>query len=97
MIRAFSGARTALVGTDGAADSPTSRPGRSPAAAPRSDRWPSSGEDDRSSGTPTRSAAGSPSINREVTRPRWEERRIERERGLLGDDTTVVVVRRKQG
>jgi hypothetical protein len=32
--------------------------------------------------------------NREVVRPIWEERRIERRPGLLEDDTTVVVVRR---
>ncbi len=35
--------------------------------------------------------------NREVTRPLWDERRIERVPGLLDDDTTVVVVRRRPG
>lgn len=35
-------------------------------------------------------------MNREVQRPIWEERRIERERGCLEDDTTVVVARRRK-
>jgi hypothetical protein len=33
-------------------------------------------------------------INREVTRPDWERQRLDRQRGLLRDDTTLVVVRR---
>jgi hypothetical protein len=35
-------------------------------------------------------------INREITRPVWDERRLAKEPGLLEDDTTVVVVRRRQ-
>jgi hypothetical protein len=35
-------------------------------------------------------------INREVVRPIWPERRLAKDRGLLEDDTTVVVVRRKR-
>lgn len=35
-------------------------------------------------------------MNRPVARPVWEERRIDREGGLLEDDTTLVVVRRKK-
>ncbi|MDI1477471.1 protein phosphatase 2C domain-containing protein [Polyangium sp. y55x31] len=35
-------------------------------------------------------------VNREVTRPIWEERRIHKEPGLLEDDTTLLVVRRKK-
>lgn len=34
-------------------------------------------------------------INREVSRPVWEERRMVKERGLLEDDTTVVALRRR--
>ncbi len=34
-------------------------------------------------------------INREITRPVWDERRLAREPGLLEDDTTIVVVRRR--
>lgn len=33
--------------------------------------------------------------NREVTKPLWNERRIVKEPGLLEDDTTILVVRRK--
>lgn len=35
-------------------------------------------------------------MNRPVAKPVWEERRMERETGLLEDDTTIVVVRRKK-
>jgi hypothetical protein len=34
-------------------------------------------------------------INREVTRPDWQTQRLTRESGLLPDDTTLVVIRRK--
>ncbi|MFT3771871.1 MAG: protein phosphatase 2C domain-containing protein [Minicystis sp.] len=34
-------------------------------------------------------------LNREEAKPIWAERRMERKRGLLEDDATVVVVRRK--
>lgn len=33
-------------------------------------------------------------INREVVEPDWEARRVHRRRGRLGDDTTVLVIRR---
>ncbi|MCC6553039.1 MAG: protein phosphatase 2C domain-containing protein [Polyangiaceae bacterium] len=35
-------------------------------------------------------------IGRDASRPAWNERRIEREPGLLDDDTTVIVVRRRR-
>lgn len=35
-------------------------------------------------------------VNREVTRPVWNEKRIIKESGLLEDDTTLVVVRKKR-
>ncbi len=35
-------------------------------------------------------------MNRPTSRPVWEERRIDREGGLLEDDTTILVVRRKK-
>lgn len=35
-------------------------------------------------------------MNRPVTKPVWEERRLEKDAGLLDDDATVVVVRRKK-
>ncbi|UQA59641.1 protein phosphatase 2C domain-containing protein [Polyangium aurulentum] len=34
-------------------------------------------------------------VNREVQRPVWSERRVHREAGLLDDDTTVLVIRRR--
>jgi len=36
-------------------------------------------------------------LNREVTRPLWAERRIHKEPGLLEDDTTILVARRRRG
>jgi hypothetical protein len=35
-------------------------------------------------------------VNREVTRPVWNEKRIVKEPGLLEDDTTLLVVRKKR-
>lgn len=35
-------------------------------------------------------------VNRDVTRPLWDERRLHKEPGLLEDDTTLLVVRRKK-
>jgi hypothetical protein len=34
-------------------------------------------------------------VNREVQRPVWSERRVVREAGLLEDDTTILVIRRR--
>jgi len=34
-------------------------------------------------------------VNREVTRPVWNEKRLVKEAGLLEDDTTILVVRKK--
>jgi hypothetical protein len=36
-------------------------------------------------------------INRDVVRPIWDERRLARQPGPLGDDATLVVIRRKPG
>jgi hypothetical protein len=97
VVRTFTGARSALIGTDGAADladlAHRSLPGGGAEVGPLSQLW----EEDRyfQNGDALRRRLAL--VNREVTRPRWEERRIERDVGLLGDDTTVVVVRRKQG
>ena len=97
VVRAFEGARSALIGTDGAADladlAPRALPGGGAEVGPLSQLW----EQDRyfQNGDALRRRLAL--VNREVTRPRWEERRMERDVGLLGDDTTVVVVRRKPG
>jgi Protein phosphatase 2C len=97
VIRAFTGARSALVGTDGAADladlAARPLPGGGAEVGPLAQLW----EEDRYFRNPDALRRRLALVNREVTRPRWEERRIDREAGLLGDDTTVVVVRRKQG
>lgn len=34
-------------------------------------------------------------INQEIIKPNWESRRLERHKGLLADDTTLMVIRRK--
>ncbi len=97
VIRAFKGARTALIGSDGAADladlAPRPLPGGGAEVGPLASFW----EEDRYFQNRDALRRRLALVNREVTRPRWEERRIERDVGLLGDDTTVVVVRRKQG
>lgn len=97
VVRTFTGARSALLGTDGAADladlAARPLPGGGAEVGPLSQLW----EQDRyfENGDALRRRLAL--VNREVTRPRWDERRIERDVGLLGDDTTVVVVRRKAG
>lgn len=97
--RAFpsSDLRTALLGTDGALDllesSSRQIPGGGGEVGPISRFW----EDDRTFGNPDAVRRRLALINRAVTRPVWKEQRIEREGGLLRDDTTLVVVRRARG
>jgi hypothetical protein len=81
VVRSFSGAQSALLGSDGAADLPD----------PLRDLWEDDGHFANRDALRRRLAR----LNREVTRPLWDERRIERTPGLLDDDTTVVVVRRR--
>ncbi|WP_437602138.1 protein phosphatase 2C domain-containing protein [Sorangium sp. So ce590] len=94
--RAFpsSALRTALLGTDGALDllesSSRQLPGGGGEVGPLSRFW----EDDRTFGNPDAVRRRLALINRTVTRPVWKEERMEREGGLLRDDTTLVVVRR---
>jgi hypothetical protein len=80
VVRAFSGARSALVGTDGAFD-----------LADLHSFW----EEERYFQNPDAVRRRLALVNREVVRPLWDERRIERSPGLLDDDTTLVVVRRR--
>lgn len=93
IVRAFSGARSALLGTDGAADLASlarcALPGGGE-VGPLCSFW----EDDRYFHNRDAVRRRLALVNREVTRPLWDERRIERANGLLDDDTTVVVVRR---
>ncbi|MGK3995502.1 protein phosphatase 2C domain-containing protein [Sorangium sp. So ce1024] len=96
--RAFpsSALQTALLGTDGAVDllesSSRPLPGGGGEVGPLSRFW----EDDRYFRNPDAVRRRLALINRSVARPVWKEERMEREGGLLRDDTTVVVVRRAQ-
>ncbi|KYG05855.1 hypothetical protein BE21_38125 [Sorangium cellulosum] len=88
--------RTALLGTDGALDllesSSRQMPGGGGEVGPLSRFW----DDDRMFANPDAVRRRLALINRAVTRPVWKEERMEREGGLLRDDTTLVVVRRAQ-
>ncbi|XXX80310.1 protein phosphatase 2C domain-containing protein [Sorangium sp. So ce134] len=85
--------QTALLGTDGAIDlleSSRRIPGGGGEVGPLSSFW----EDDRYFRNPDAVRRRLALINRSVARPVWKEERIEREGGLLRDDTTLVVARR---
>jgi len=94
VVQSFTGARSALIGSDGAADladlSARDLPGGG-TVGPLSQLWEDDACFDNRDALRRRLAL----VNREVTRPLWIERRIERRAGLLEDDTTVVVVRRR--
>jgi hypothetical protein len=94
LVRAFSGARCVLVGTDGAADLADLACRALPdggVVGPLRQFW----EDDRYFANRDAVRRRLAIVNREVTRPLWDERRIERTPGLLDDDTTLVVARRR--
>ena len=97
VLRTFAAAEVTslLIGTDGAADlhdlAARPLPGGGGAVGPLSQLW----SDDRHFQNPDSLRRRLALVNREVTRPVWTERRLLREPGHLGDDTTVVVVRRK--
>lgn len=86
---------SALVGTDGASDyealSGASRPGGL-VVAPLPEMW----RDDRYFRNEDAIRRALFLVNREVTRPSWAERRLEKDPGLLEDDTTMIVLRRKK-
>lgn len=87
--------RSVLVGTDGAADladlGARPLPGGGGEVGPLAQFW----QDDRHFQNRDSIRRRLALVNREVTRPLWADRRIAREPGHLGDDTTLVVVRRK--
>lgn len=88
---------TVLLGTDGAADLPdlASRPlpgGDDEPVGPLRRFWEDPLHFTNRDAVRRRLAR----INREITRPVWNERRLAREPGLLEDDTTIVVIRRRR-
>jgi hypothetical protein len=88
---------SALVGTDGAVDYVSVEGkalpgGRGEAVRPIQYFW----SDDRYFRNEDSIRRTLSLVNRDVTRPRWSERRLEKEPGLLEDDTTILVVRRKK-
>jgi hypothetical protein len=88
LVRSFEAPRAVLIGTDGAAALADLGDGRALRAL-----W----EDDRHFQNRDALRRTLSLHNREEVRPIWEERRIERRRGLLEDDATVVVLRRREG
>lgn len=87
----------ALVGTDGAVDyrslEGTPRPGgRGEVVKPLRELW----SDDRYFRNEEAIGRALRLVNRDVQTPRWADRRIERQPGLLEDDTTILVVRRRR-
>ncbi|MFH1210533.1 MAG: protein phosphatase 2C domain-containing protein [archaeon] len=85
-----------LVGSDGVVDFIKSQdmkmPGKNEKVGPLSQFW----EDDRYFKNPDMIRRKLSLVNREFTSPDWQEQRIVRENGLLSDDTTMIVVRRKK-
>ena len=97
VLRSFASSNVAsiLIGTDGAADlhdlAARPMPGGAGQVGPLAQFW----EDDRHFQNRDALRRRLGLVNRDVTRPVWAERRVAREPGHLGDDTTLVVVRRK--
>jgi hypothetical protein len=86
-VRSFVRASSVLIGTDGAADLAD----LADRVGPLHHFW----EEDRYFENKDALRRRLALWNREVTRPLWDERRMAREPGLLDDDTTLVVVRRR--
>ncbi len=84
-----------LIGTDGVAGlidvSEQNLPGKEEKVGPISQFW----TDDRFFQNWDMVRRRLSLINRELARPIWQERRIVKEGGLLPDDTTLVVIRKK--
>jgi hypothetical protein len=85
-----------LLGTDGVLDLMRAQdrrlPGRQERVGPLRRFW----EDDRHFRNPACLARRLTLLNRDAQRLDWEARQIEREHGLLPDDTTVLVLRRRK-
>lgn len=85
-----------LIGTDGAVDFAESAekniPGRDESVGPLSQFW----ENDFYFRNPDALRRRLAVANADVVKPDWEERRLVKHPGLLRDDTTLVVLRRKR-
>jgi hypothetical protein len=85
-----------IIGTDGALDLAAAAekniPGRDEVVGPLSQFW----ENDLYFKNPDALRRRLSVINSDVTKPNWEEKHIQRSNGLLRDDTTLVVIRRKK-
>ena len=96
-VLAASSLTSVLVGTDGAADYSSLEgaaiPGAHGERVPPLEVFWSEDRYFRNVDAVRRSLA---LVNRDVTRPLWDERRLHKEPGLLEDDTTLLVVRRKK-
>jgi hypothetical protein len=84
-----------IIGTDGTADLAAAAekniPGRDELVGPLSQFW----ENDLFFTNPDALRRRLAVINTDVSKPLWEEKRIQRFNGLLRDDTTIAVIRRK--
>jgi hypothetical protein len=85
-----------LLGSDGVADLVREEarrlPGRPEPSGPLRQFW----EEDRYFRNPAGLTRRLTLLNRPASRIDWERRRVERELGLLPDDTTLVVIRRRR-
>ncbi|MBX7221744.1 MAG: protein phosphatase 2C domain-containing protein [Blastocatellia bacterium] len=88
--------KSVVIGTDGVADllqlAEKQLPGKTEPVGPVSQFW----EEDRYFENPDALRRRLAQINTEFRRPDWENRRMERQAGLLQDDTTLVVLRRRE-
>ena len=89
---------TVLLGTDGAADLPDLASclvpgGEGESVGPLRRFW----EDPQNFTNRDAVRRRLARLNREITRPVWNEKRLAKEPGLLEDDTTIVVIRRREG
>jgi hypothetical protein len=87
--------RSILIGTDGVSDlievADRNLPGKSELVGEIGQFW----EDDRYFKNPDAIRRQLALINREIAKPDWQERRLTKEVGLLPDDTTLVVMRKR--
>jgi hypothetical protein len=85
-----------LIGTDGVADllrqAERRLPGRDEAVGPLSRLW----DDDRHFANPAALGRRLRLLNRETVRADWQTHELRREHGLLPDDTSLLVLRRRR-